>query len=163
VGPELALALIRDQFPDLAAGGGPSIERIGVGWDNVAYLVAGRFVLRFPPRSIAGPLLAAGARLPPARAPRLAPAGPGPALLRRPPGGPLPVAVPGLRAHRGALRLRRRARRGGARAGRGAARAVPARAARLSRRRGGSSGRARRHPGARRSAEARAPDARAPG
>jgi aminoglycoside phosphotransferase (APT) family kinase protein len=84
VPPELALALIRDQFPALAAGGGPSIERIGVGWDNVAYLVAGRFVFRFPQRSIAVPLLEAESRLLPALAPRLPLPVPVPVFLGRP-------------------------------------------------------------------------------
>jgi aminoglycoside phosphotransferase (APT) family kinase protein len=78
VTPELARALIRRQFPALAAGDGPSIERIGVGWDNVAYLVAGHYVFRFPQRSLGVPLLETESRLLPALAPRL----------------PLPVPVP---------------------------------------------------------------------
>jgi aminoglycoside phosphotransferase (APT) family kinase protein len=78
VTPALAAALIREQFPALAVGGAPPLERIGVGWDNVAYLVDGRHVFRFPQRELAAPLLETESRLLPALAPRL----------------PLPVPVP---------------------------------------------------------------------
>src|SRR5690349_5136172 len=81
VTPALALALIRRQFPALAASGSgpaPSITRIGVGWDNVAYLVAGRFVFRFPQRRLGVSLIETETRLLPEIAPRL----------------PLPVPVP---------------------------------------------------------------------
>jgi len=78
VGPELALALVTRQFPAVAAGGLPAIARIGVGWDNVAYLVGGRYVFRFPQRALGVPLIETEARLLPALAPRL----------------PLPVPVP---------------------------------------------------------------------
>jgi aminoglycoside phosphotransferase (APT) family kinase protein len=78
VTPELASALIREQFPPLASGGAPSIERLGVGWDNVAYLVGGTHVFRFPQRALAVPLVETEARLLPVIAPRL----------------PLPVPVP---------------------------------------------------------------------
>jgi aminoglycoside phosphotransferase (APT) family kinase protein len=70
VTPDLALALIRRQFPALAASA-PSIARIGVGWDNVAYLVAGRFVFRFPQRRLGASLIETESRLLPAIAPRL--------------------------------------------------------------------------------------------
>ena len=78
VTPELALALIRRQFPAAAAGPAPSITRLGVGWDNVAYLVAGRFVFRFPQRRLGVSLIETETRLLPAIASRL----------------PLPVPVP---------------------------------------------------------------------
>jgi aminoglycoside phosphotransferase (APT) family kinase protein len=78
VTPELASALIREQFPAVAAAGAPSIERLGVGWDNVAYLVGGIHVFRFPQRQLAVPLLETESRLLPVLAPRL----------------PLPVPVP---------------------------------------------------------------------
>jgi aminoglycoside phosphotransferase (APT) family kinase protein len=78
VTPQLAVALIRRQFPALAAGGGPSIERIGVGWDNVAYLIAGRYVFRFPQRTFAVPLVETESRVLPVLARHL----------------PLPVPVP---------------------------------------------------------------------
>jgi aminoglycoside phosphotransferase (APT) family kinase protein len=77
VTPELALGLIGRQFPALAAPA-PSIARIGVGWDNVAYLVAGRFVFRFPQRRLGVSLIETESRLLPELAPRL----------------PLPVPVP---------------------------------------------------------------------
>jgi aminoglycoside phosphotransferase (APT) family kinase protein len=84
VSPELAAALIGDQFPALCAGGAPSIARLGVGWDNVAYLVGGRYVFRFPQRSIAVPLLETESRLLPALAPRLPLPVPVPVFLGRP-------------------------------------------------------------------------------
>lgn len=42
---ELALSLIREQFPDLGAGG---VRPFGSGWDNTAFLVDGDLVFRFP-------------------------------------------------------------------------------------------------------------------
>lgn len=42
---ELALSLVRAQFPELGAGG---IRPFGSGWDNTAYLVDGGIVFRFP-------------------------------------------------------------------------------------------------------------------
>jgi aminoglycoside phosphotransferase (APT) family kinase protein len=84
VTPALAAALIGQQFPALAAGGAPTIERIGVGWDNVAYLVGGRHVFRFPQREIAVPLLETESSLLPALAPRLPLPVPVPIFLGRP-------------------------------------------------------------------------------
>ncbi|HEU4558308.1 MAG TPA: phosphotransferase [Longimicrobium sp.] len=74
VDPELARALIREQFPALAR----TVEPFGSGWDNTAYLVDGELVFRFPRRSIAVPLLEREVRVLPAIALRL----------------PLPVPVP---------------------------------------------------------------------
>lgn len=54
VDENLARALISGQFPQL---GGASIARFGAGMDNVAYLVAERYVFRFPRRSVVAPLL----------------------------------------------------------------------------------------------------------
>lgn len=71
---ELALELVREQFPGL----GRSIEPFGSGWDNTAYLVDGELVFRFPRREFAVPFLARETRVLPALAPRL----------------PLPVPVP---------------------------------------------------------------------
>ena len=48
----LARGLIADQFPELAA---ESLELLGVGWDNTAWLVDDRWVFRFPRRSVAIP------------------------------------------------------------------------------------------------------------
>ncbi len=81
---ELALELIRRQFPALAAGGRPSIERVGVGWDNVAYCLAGRYIFRFPRRSVAVPLLETESRLLPQLAPHLPLSVPVPIFMGRP-------------------------------------------------------------------------------
>lgn len=50
VDPELARALIEARVPELR---GARIERLAEGWDNVVYLVDGRWVFRFPQREIA--------------------------------------------------------------------------------------------------------------
>jgi aminoglycoside phosphotransferase (APT) family kinase protein len=84
VTPDLASALVREQFPELAAGGATSIERLGVGWDNVAYLVGGAHVFRFPQREVAVPLLETESRLLPVLAPRLPLPVPVPIFLGRP-------------------------------------------------------------------------------
>ena len=72
--PELALELVREQFPGL----GRTVEPFGSGWDNVAYLVDGELVFRFPRREFAVPFLGREVRALPRLAPRL----------------PLPVPVP---------------------------------------------------------------------
>lgn len=72
--PELALGLVCEQFPGL----GRVIEPFGSGWDNVAYLVDGELVFRFPRREFAVPFLSREVRVLPGLAPRL----------------PLPVPVP---------------------------------------------------------------------
>ena len=56
----LALELVREQFPGL----GRTIEPIGYGWDNTAYLIDGDIVFRFPRREIAVPLIASKCSLP---------------------------------------------------------------------------------------------------
>lgn len=75
VSPDLARRLIRAQCPGVAT---ETVEPLGAGWDNTAYLVGGTVVFRFPRRALAVPLLEAETRVLPALAPRL----------------PLPVPVP---------------------------------------------------------------------
>jgi hypothetical protein len=65
---EFATSLIESQFPPLSP---VSLEPMGAGWDNTAYLVNGDWVFRFPRRTIAVPLLETEARVLPALAPRL--------------------------------------------------------------------------------------------
>lgn len=72
---DLARALIENQFPELRP---VELHIIGVGWDNTALLVNGRFVFRFPRRSVAVPLLETEIRVLPQIAARL----------------PLPIPVP---------------------------------------------------------------------
>lgn len=50
VSAEFAAKLVTEQFPDLANA---SIERIGAGWDNVAFLFNDQWLFRFPARQIA--------------------------------------------------------------------------------------------------------------
>jgi aminoglycoside phosphotransferase (APT) family kinase protein len=54
VSPELARALLEDQFPELAPA---VVEPLGAGWDNTAYLVNQAYVFRFPRRPIAVDLI----------------------------------------------------------------------------------------------------------
>ena len=68
VTPERAFALIASQCPALEP---ETLELMGAGWDNTAYLVNGEWVFRFPRRTIAAPLLEAEGRVLPALAPRL--------------------------------------------------------------------------------------------
>jgi len=57
-----ARALIAGQFPDIDAA---HLERLGVGFDNTAYLVDGAYVFRFPRRRVAvAPLTTESAVLP---------------------------------------------------------------------------------------------------
>jgi len=74
VSPELALELVREQFPGL----GRTVEPFGNGWDNTAYLVDGEIVFRFPRREFAVRFTAHEVGVLPALAPRL----------------PLPIPVP---------------------------------------------------------------------
>ncbi len=60
VAPEVAQALIVEQFPQLAPA---SIEFLGAGWDNTAYGVNGRFVFRFPRRRIGADCLQTEVRI----------------------------------------------------------------------------------------------------
>lgn len=55
VSVDLARSLIESQFPDLTP---VIVEPFGVGWDNVAYRVNGRYVFRFPQRQLGGDLMA---------------------------------------------------------------------------------------------------------
>lgn len=68
VPPALATTLIESQCPALAPA---RVELMGEGWDNIAYLVNGEWVFRFPRRTIAVPLLETEARVLPLLAPRL--------------------------------------------------------------------------------------------
>jgi aminoglycoside phosphotransferase (APT) family kinase protein len=74
VSPELALELVREQFPGL----GRTIEPFGNGWDNTAFLVDGDIVFRFPRRQFAVQFTGREVGVLPALAPRL----------------PLPIPVP---------------------------------------------------------------------
>jgi aminoglycoside phosphotransferase (APT) family kinase protein len=71
----LARKLIDAQFPQLATA---SVEELGEGWDNAAFLVGARYVFRFPRRSIAAPLLDREIAILPLLAPHL----------------PLPISAP---------------------------------------------------------------------
>lgn len=75
VDPGFARELIAAQFPELPR---EPVERYGAGMDNIAYLIATRYVFRFPRRAIAAQLLHAENRALPHIAPRV----------------PLPVPVP---------------------------------------------------------------------
>ncbi len=75
VDADLAISLIREQFPGLGMG---RIEAFGSGWDNTAFLVDGEIVFRFPRRTIAVELLETEVRVLPRIAPAL----------------PLPIPVP---------------------------------------------------------------------
>jgi len=68
VSPALATALIDSQCASLAPA---RVVLMGEGWDNIAYLVNGEWVFRFPRRSIAVPLIDTEARVLPPLAPRL--------------------------------------------------------------------------------------------
>lgn len=65
---DLATALIESQFPALAPA---TVEPLGEGWDNTAFLVNADLVFRFPRREIAVPLLLMEGRLLPHLAARL--------------------------------------------------------------------------------------------
>jgi aminoglycoside phosphotransferase (APT) family kinase protein len=77
---DLALALIREQFPELDAG---RIEAFGSGADNTAYLIDGGIVFRFPRREIAVGLLETEARVLSRIAPRVPLAIPVPVWIGR--------------------------------------------------------------------------------
>lgn len=51
VDAKLARRLIESQIPELPV---ESIARYGQGWDNIAYLINGEFVFRFPTRALGG-------------------------------------------------------------------------------------------------------------
>jgi aminoglycoside phosphotransferase (APT) family kinase protein len=75
VSPQLASSLIGEQFPQLAP---VHVEPLGVGFDNVAFVVNERYVFRFPRRTLGATLLESELKLMPAIAQLL----------------PLPVANP---------------------------------------------------------------------
>jgi len=64
----LARTLIDRHFPSLAPA---KLQILGSGWDNMAFLVNGTFVFRFPRRRVAVPLLETERRLLPRIAPEL--------------------------------------------------------------------------------------------
>src|SRR5215475_11256007 len=68
VSPELARDLIADQFPELAP---VRVEAPSEGWDNIAYLVNGEWIFRFPRRTIAVDLIRTEVAVLPVIAPRL--------------------------------------------------------------------------------------------
>jgi aminoglycoside phosphotransferase (APT) family kinase protein len=80
VSKALAISLLEEQFPALVP---VSAEPFGAGWDNTAFLVNGTFVVRFPRRKIAVPLLAREESLLPLVAPNVSLAVPRPELLGR--------------------------------------------------------------------------------
>jgi aminoglycoside phosphotransferase (APT) family kinase protein len=107
-----ARALIEEQFPQLTPA---DVELLGVGWDNSAFRVNGRYVFRFPRRPIAAPLVETEGRLLPMLAPRLPLAVPAPTLLGHPAGDyPWPflghALIPGRTACAAALDDERRGR-----------------------------------------------------
>ncbi len=81
ISTQRARDLIAAQFPKLAA---EPIEILGEGWDNAAFLVAKRYVFRFPRRAIAAPLIETEARILPRIAPALPAAIPLPIFFGRP-------------------------------------------------------------------------------
>jgi len=87
---EGAAALIARQFPQLAP---ERIERMGVGWDNVAFQVNGRYVFRFPRRKVGADLILNEIRALPVIAPSLGLSVPVPRYVGRPHGDyPYPFA-----------------------------------------------------------------------
>lgn len=74
---ERAAGLIAQQFPQLAPF---DVERIGEGWDNVAFVVNDAYVFRFPRRTISAKLIETEVRVLPRIAARL----------------PLPISAPTL-------------------------------------------------------------------
>lgn len=78
---DLAQRLIAGQFPQLA---GASVTRLGAGMDNVAYVVANRYVFRFPRRAIVAPLMEREERILPAIAHRVPAAIPFPSFIGKP-------------------------------------------------------------------------------
>jgi aminoglycoside phosphotransferase (APT) family kinase protein len=81
VTPELALALVREQFPELDAR---RAEPFGSGWDNTAFLLDGHAVFRFPRKQSTVVLLERESRILPRIAGRLPLAVPDPRWIGRP-------------------------------------------------------------------------------
>lgn len=82
--PEDAARRINDQFPALAP---VRLELLGAGWDNLAFLVNGRFVFRFPRRRFAAGLIEREVRILSRLAPRLSLPTPVPTFVGRPDSG----------------------------------------------------------------------------
>jgi aminoglycoside phosphotransferase (APT) family kinase protein len=100
--PDRGACLIERQFPALAPAG---LAPLGAGWDNVAFLVNGRLVFRFPRRQIAADLIQREIRVLPLLAPHLPLPIPAPAFAGTPDAGyPYPFAgyelIPGTTACR---------------------------------------------------------------
>jgi aminoglycoside phosphotransferase (APT) family kinase protein len=81
ISPERARGLIESQFPILAPA---PIETLGVGWDNIAFQLNGRWVFRFPRRQVAASLIEREARILPLLAPHLPVPIPVPAFVGAP-------------------------------------------------------------------------------
>jgi aminoglycoside phosphotransferase (APT) family kinase protein len=117
--PAAAADLIERQFPALAPA---ALTPLGVGWDNVAFLVRGRYVFRFPRRRIAAGLIERELRVLPLLAPHLPLPVPTPTFAGRPEGAyPYPFAgyplIPGATACRKDWTDAQRARSAGPLAG----------------------------------------------
>lgn len=83
VTPELALSLVREQFPELGAR---RAEPFGSGWDNTAFLVDGERVFRFPRKASTASLLELESRVLPRLRGRLPLPVPDPRWIGRPTG-----------------------------------------------------------------------------
>jgi aminoglycoside phosphotransferase (APT) family kinase protein len=81
--PEVVRRLLTSQFPQYS---GSSLELLGEGWDNTAYLVDGQLVFRFPRRRSAAPLIYNEARMLPYLAPLVPIRIPVPVLVGEPQG-----------------------------------------------------------------------------
>jgi aminoglycoside phosphotransferase (APT) family kinase protein len=86
---ELARRLIREQFAEVAAD---HLDLVGEGWDNVAYLVDGEWLFRFPRREIARTLLEHETRILPLLGPHVTLPIPNPELVGRTDDFPYPFA-----------------------------------------------------------------------
>jgi aminoglycoside phosphotransferase (APT) family kinase protein len=90
IDPDFAGATIAAQFPEFE---GATVEPIGEGFDNAAFLVGGATVFRLPRRAFAAPFLTNEARILPLLAPHLPVPIPVPSHLGRPSDGyPYPFA-----------------------------------------------------------------------
>jgi aminoglycoside phosphotransferase (APT) family kinase protein len=101
----MAAELVEEQFPDLEPA---QVERVGAGWDNIAYRVNGKWMFRFPRRRVAVALIDTECALLPWVAGSLPLAVPVPVLVGKPTEEfPWPFAgyeeLPGLTACRANL------------------------------------------------------------
>jgi aminoglycoside phosphotransferase (APT) family kinase protein len=81
VTPDEAIRLLEAQFPALSP---VRVQELGTGWDNTAYLANDTYVVRFPRRQVAVPLIAAEAQLLPLIAEHVKVPVPQPVLLGQP-------------------------------------------------------------------------------